>query len=300
MTSPNSTSSVSGIWFALATVFFFSINTSIAKIFVSYIQPVMLAGLLFLGAGLGLLLFYLMAKGVRKPDAGLQKSDLGWFMAATISGGVLAPILLMIGLTQVTASTASLLLNFESVFTAILAWTVFREPWHWRVLLGIVIITAGGAVLSGADPSRIGLSLGTLAVLGTCLLWALDGNLTRKIAIRDSLQVAMLRNLMAGLIDITIALSIGQSFPPPIVILQVFGAGLLCYGLAIWCFTLSLRYLGAAKTGAYLSLVPFAGAAFATLLLQEPVTESLLAAAVLMAIGAGFCLSDLSGQTGKP
>ncbi len=281
-----------GAVFALAAALFFGASMPLAKVFLAQVQPWMLAGLMFLGGGLGLAPIYLIAKLSRTPTASLKPGDLGWLAASILAGGVLAPVLLMFGLASSLASTASLLLNFEAVFTALLAWTVFRERWHWRVFLGIVAITSGGIVLSGAEHARDGLSWGALAILGACLTWALDSNFTNKIATRDPLQVAMLKNGVAGLINVAIALVIGQPLPSVTTVLGVCGVGFLCYGLTLFCFVLALRYLGSSRTGAYFALSPFVGMVIAAFALGEGFTKQSLVTAVLMALGVGLCLTE--------
>lgn len=284
---------IPGTSFALGAAFLFGVSTPVAKIFLSQVQPWMLAGLMFLGGGLGLAPLYLLCRILKWRFAtSLKRNDLGWLTASILTGGIIAPVLLMFGLARTSAATASLLLNFECVFTALLAWTVFRERWHWQVFGGIVALAAGGMILSQPEHGSVRLSWGALAILGTCLTWAMDSNFTHEIALRDPLQVAMLKSGVAGLINVTIALAIGQQLPTLPVLLGACGVGFFCYGLTLFCFVLALRYLGASRTGAYFALSPFVGATIATIAFGDGITQRLSIATVFMALGVGLCISE--------
>ncbi len=286
---PKSQTALSGAGFAVITALLFGITTPIAKVFLDQVQPWMLAGLLFLGGGLGLLPLYLIQRWRQRPSASLRSRDWYWLGASILSGGIIGPVLLTMGLAHTPAATASLLLNGEGVFTALLAWTIFRERWHWNVFFGLVAITAGGIVLSQGEQAKAAFSWSALAILGTCLAWAIDSNLTKKVADRDPVQIAMLKGGVAGGINVAIALMLGQPLPPLLPLLGILSVGFLTNGLTLLCFVLALRAIGASRTGAYLALSPFTGAAIAILFLGEPLTRSLVIAAVLMAIGAGLC-----------
>ena len=278
-----------GVGFAIATALFFGLSTPLAKHFLSQVQPWMLAGLMYLGGGLGLIPIYILRNHIQRPTTSLKVEDWRILAGSMVAGGLAAPILLMTGLEDTSASVASLLLNFESVFTALVAWTIFKEPWHWRVLLGIVVITTGGILVSHTDQSAVNLSWGALAILGTCLAWAIDSNFTAKIAHRDPLQVAMFKSGGAGLVNTAIASLVGQPWPPLSVTLQVFGAGFIGYGLTYCTFVMALRNLGASRTGAFFALSPLVGVAIAIMFLGDPLSETIIIAAVLMTLGATLC-----------
>ncbi|PSB28615.1 DMT family transporter [Stenomitos frigidus] len=294
MTQSSFQASLPGVGFGVGTALLFGGLTPLTKLFLDDVQPWMLAGLLFLGGGLGLLPIALIRNQLirhRKhpPSDRLQKHDWRWLGASIVVGGVIAPVLLTLGLVHTTAASASLLLNFECVFTALLAWTIFGERWRWQVFVGMLAIVAGGVVLSQGEKAGVGLTWGALLILGTCFHWALDSNFTTKIAMKDPVQVAMLKSGVAGAINVAIALLIGQPLPPLPILCNVLVIGFLTSGLTLFCFVMALRHLGASRAGAYFALSPFAGAAVSALLLKEGLNESLVFAAILMAAGAGLC-----------
>ncbi len=278
-----------GVIFAIATALFFGTSTPLAKHFLTEVKPVLLSGLMYLGGGLGLIPIYFLRNRIQRPTTFLRSEDCSCLLGSMVSGGMLAPILLMTGLEHTSASVASLLLNFESVFTALVAWSIFREPCHWRVLMGIVVITTGGILVSHSVQSSVDLSWGALAILGTCLAWAIDSNFTAKIAHRDPIQVAIFKSGGAGLINTAIATSIKQPWPSASVTSQVFGAGFIGYGLTYCAFIMALRYIGASRTGAFFALSPLVGVAIAIVFLGEPFSTTLIIATILMALGATLC-----------
>jgi drug/metabolite transporter (DMT)-like permease len=199
----------------------------------------------------------------------------------------------MAGLARSSAATASLLLNLEGVFTALLAWFLFRENFDRRIALGMAAIVAGGLTLSagGGAPTAGGL-LGPLAIAGACLAWAIDNNLTRRISQADPVQIAMLKGSVAGAVNVAIALARGSSGPGPASLALAGVVGFVGYGLSLVLFVLALRHLGTARTGAYFSLAPFFGGILAVLVLHEAVTPRLLVAGALMALGVYLHLTE--------
>jgi drug/metabolite transporter (DMT)-like permease len=276
-----------GIGAALAAALLFGASTPLAKLLLGEASPWLLAGLLYLGSGLGLGLTLLAGK------QRLQKLARGEALAlagAIAAGGIAGPLLLMWGLARIPASAAALLLNAEAVFTALIAWFVFRENFDRRIALGMLLIVAGAAVLSGFSPATS--LMPALAVLAACLAWGIDNNLTRKVSLADARQVAMLKGLVAGATNTALALAAGASLPRLPALGSAFLVGWLGYGVSLALFVVALRELGAARTGAYFSTAPFAGALFAVLLLGEPLTVSLVLAGALMAAGVWLHVSE--------
>jgi drug/metabolite transporter (DMT)-like permease len=277
---------------ALGAALLFGASTPFAKLLSIDVSPTLLAGLLYLGSGIGLWAVRLVRdRGLASPH--LQPREWGWLIGATVFGGVLGPILLMYGLTQTPGATASLLLNLEAVLTAVLAWVVFRENADRRIVLGMALIVAGGIVLAWRAPGSVrGGTLGSLAVSGACLCWAIDNNLTRKVSAADALFIAGTKGLLAGSTNLILALAFGASLPGWSMTLEAMVVGLLGYGVSLVLFVMALRGLGAARTGAFFSTAPFIGAAIAILAFREPTSVAFWTAAALMAAGVWLHLTE--------
>lgn len=284
-----------GVACALAAAVLFGASTPGAKLLLSDVAPVLLAGLLYLGSGVGLGVVLLLrhTKGdAHSAEAPLTRRDLSWLVAAVLTGGVAGPVLLMWGLARTPAATAALLLNLEGVLTAAVAWFAFRENYDRRIIAGMLAIVAGGALLSWGGTPEVGVPWGALAIAGACGAWALDNNFTRRIAHADPVQIALVKGLVAGSANVVLALSVGAAWPGAGTALLAGGLGLLGYGLSLVLFILGLRHLGAARTGAYFACAPFVGAAVAITLLGERPTPASAAAAVLMAVGVWLHLAE--------
>lgn len=277
--------------FALLAALLFGAGTPLAKLLVGDVSPVLLGGLLYLGSGLGLSMFRILRdKGWK--SSGMQVGEWPWFLGAIFFGGILGPVALMYGLTAASGATASLMLNLESVLTAALAWLVFKENADKRIVLGMVAIVAGGAVLSWQPNGSSSTSFfGLAAIALACLCWAVDNNLTRKVSASDSVFIASSKGLLAGLVNCTIALTMGARLPDLHISLMAMAVGLLGYGISLVFFVLALRGLGAARTGAYFSTAPFIGSAVA-LLLGETVASSFWLASALMGLGVWLHLTE--------
>ena len=286
-----------GIVNALAAAVLFGASTPLAKTLVDEIPPVLLAGLFYVGSGIGLSIVILLRRlvGTRTSAPGgmawPRGHDVGWFALAILFGGVIGPVLLMLGLVSTPASVSSLLLNLESVFTACLAWFAFRENFDRRIAGGMALIVAGGFVLAWA-PGMLALSSGTLLIGGACLCWAIDNNLTRKVSTSDAMLIACIKGLIAGVVNIAIAIFIGAPIPPMTVTAEAALVGLAGYGISLTLFVLALRDLGTARTSAYFSIAPFVGAGLAIALSGDAVTWQLVCAGVLMAIGVWLHLTE--------
>jgi drug/metabolite transporter (DMT)-like permease len=281
-----------GVGLALLAAALFGASTPLAKGLLSATTPQLLAGLLYLGSGTGLLLVRLARRRRSRSEAALSRRDLPWLVGAIASGGMLGPLLLMYGLFGTPASSASLLLNLEGVFTSLLAWLVFREHVPFRIVIGMLAIVAGGALLSWEGHVAWGGLWGPLAISGACFCWAIDNNLTQKVSAADPVQIAQLKGLAAGAVNTGLAIWLGARLPGALPVTAALLVGFFGYGMSLVCFVLALRELGTARTGAYFSLAPFIGAAGSLVLYREPVTPWFLAAAGLMALGLWLHLSE--------
>jgi len=283
-----------GVVYALLAAALFGASTPFAKRLLGDVPPLMLAALLYLGSGFGLSVMLGLRTLAARGDFDIAwpvRSDCGSLAGAILFGGFLGPVLLMYGLAASTAGNASLLLNFESVFTALIAWFVFRENFDRRIAWGMLLIVAGAVVLSWA-PDAGDIARGSLLVVAACACWAIDNNLTRRVSACDAMVVAGLKGLIAGGVSLACALQLGQSVPS---FATAFGAallGLLSYGVSLTLFVLALRNLGAARTGAYFAVAPFFGALLAIFVVHEPLTLQLAAAGALMALGVYLHLTE--------
>lgn len=278
-----------GVLAALGAAFLFGGGTPLAKYLLARVDPWLLAGLLYLGSGLGLTLYRRLR---RMPGVPLEPEDWPWLLGAIAAGGIVGPVLLMAGLTRMPAAGASLLLNAEAVFTALLAWFVFRENVDRRIALGMGAIVAGAVVLSWPNDIRFGELWPALAVLGAGLAWGIDNNLTRKLALADAAGLAAIKGLAAGIVNVALAALWGAAWPPLPELAGALVVGWLAYGVSLALFVVALRHLGTARTGAYFSVAPFVGAALAIPLLGEPMTMKLVVAGALMAVGVWLHLTE--------
>ena len=277
---------------ALLAAALFGASTPFAKLLLGEVSPWLLAGLLYLGSGFGLVLVRLLRDRGWKPS-GLTAGEWPWLLGAIFFGGVLGPLALMFGLMHTSASTASLLLNLEAVLTAVIAWVVFKENADRRIVLGMLAIVAGGVVLAWPDGQGGATDwLGPLAIIGACLCWAIDNNLTRRVSASDALFIAGTKGAMAGVVNAGLALALGASLPAALVLVGTLSVGLLGYGISLVFFVLALRGLGTARTGAYFSIAPFIGTAVSLALLGESTSVAFWLAAALMGWGVWLHLTE--------
>ncbi|MGP1679637.1 MAG: EamA family transporter [Burkholderiales bacterium] len=282
---------------ALAAAALFGASTPLAKLLQAEITPGLLAGLLYLGSGAGLALARVIRRFSRRTaEAPLQAGDTPWLAGAVLSGGVAAPLLLMWGLAGASASGVSLLLSLEAILTALIAALVFKEAVGGRIWLAACMMLAA-ALLLGYDPQAgFGLSLRTLAVVAACALWALDNNLTRRIAAADPVNTAMIKGLAAGCVNVIGALALGARFPQALPLAGALMLGWLGYGVSLVLYILALRHLGSARAAAHFSTAPFIGAALAIALLREPLTAGFAAAFLLMLAATWLALTERHGH----
>lgn len=277
---------------ALLAAALFGASTPLAKALVGQMAPPLLAGSLYLGSGIGLGAMRLVRDRGWQPS-GVARVEWPWLLGAVAFGGIIGPLLLMQALRSTPAASASLLLNLEGVFTALLAWMVFHENAGRRVVTGMTLISAGGVVLAWpSDSWSTATAAGAALVALACLAWAIDNNLTRKVSTADAMFIAALKGCIAGPINIGIGMSTGPGWPAPQSIGAALVVGLFGYGASLVLFVLALRGLGSARTGAYFSTAPFIGAAVAVLVFGEPVSASFWVAGACMAAGVWLHLTE--------
>ncbi len=277
-----------GVVAALLAALLFGASAPVAKCLLQEVNPWMLAGLFYLGSGIGLSIYRVVTHA---QPVSLQPGEAAWLAGAVLTGGVMGPVLLMFGLIGMPASGAALLLNAEGVLTALLAWVVFKENFDRRIALGMLAIASGAVVLSWPSEARFAGTLPALAILGACLCWAIDNNLTRKVALADASWIAAMKGTTAGSVNFVLGLVLGAELPTWWTVQVAMVVGLLAYGLSLVLFVIGMRHLGTARTGAYFSIAPFFGAVLAVLS-GEPVTLPLLIAGALMALGIWLHLTE--------
>ncbi|OGT03013.1 MAG: hypothetical protein A2143_03370 [Gallionellales bacterium RBG_16_57_15] len=277
-----------GVLSALAAALLFGVATPLAKLLLETTSPWMMAGLLYLGSGMGLLIY---RQVVKAPSVSLLPEDRPWFAGAVLAGGIIAPVLLMVGLRGMSAADASLMLNAEGVFTTLLAWFVFKENFDRRIALGMVAIVAGALILSWPGEARLAGLWPSLAILGACLAWGVDNNLTRKVSLADASWIASIKGLVSGSVNLCLAIVLGAEFPEFQNVAGTLLLGFFSYGISLVLFVIGLRHLGAARTGGYFSVAPFFGMLLA-LLMGDPLTIPLIFAGLLMALGVWLHLSE--------
>ena len=286
-----------GIIPALVAAVLFGASTPLARSLVGSIDPAWLAGFLYAGSGVGLSIVFLVRRVTRHGGgARLSRRDLPWLAATIASGGIVAPLLFTFGLRDTPGATASLLLNLETVLTVMLAWFAFREHYGARVVIGMALIVAACALLGWNERGFSGIGRGAPLIALACLAWALDNNLTRKIAGSDALTIATAKGLCGGAVNLALAAALAG--PPPAA-LAAAGAGIvgfLGYGVSLVLFVVALRGLGTARASAYYATAPFFGVAIAFAVLAERPDRVFWIALPLIALGVWLHLTERHGH----
>ncbi len=276
-----------GILFAILAAILYALNAPFSKILLSYMSPILMAGFLYIGAGLGMLIIGFIRKinHKDKKEEKLTKQELP-FTILMILLDIIAPIFLMIGLNYTTASNASLLNNFEIVATSIIALAIFKEKIGFKLWLGIFFVTISCMILSIEDISSFSFSYGSLFVLLAAICWGFENNCTRKISSKDPLEIVLLKGIFSGIGSLIIGFCIGERITYVWSIFAVLGVGFVAYGLSIYFYVYAQRLIGATRTSAYYALAPFISAIFSLIIFKEIPTISYYIAIIFMGIGA--------------
>lgn len=277
---------VSIVWAVLAAALY-AISAPVSKVLLGDVSPTMMAALLYLGAGTGMLLLGVVRKrvGLGTSEQRLTRKDLPYTVGMIVLD-IAAPICLMAGLASTTSANASLLNNFEIVATSLIALLVFREAISRRLWLAIGLITLSSLILSFEDASSLSFSTGSLLVLAACVCWGFENNCTRMMSQSDPLEIVVLKGFGSGLGSLAIAFAVGESLPALPYVLGTLVLGFLAYGLSIFFYVYAQRQLGAAKTSAYYAIAPFIGVVLSLLLFREWPAPSFWVALAIMAMGA--------------
>jgi len=255
------------IAYAILAAALYAVNIPVSKLLLTRVQPTMMAALLYLGAGVGLLLYGFFSGKERRRDPLTQK-ELPYILGMILLD-IAAPILLMFGLEHTGSANASLLNNFEIVATSLIAFFVFREVLSKRLVIAVILVTGASILLGFEGKGSFQFNVGSLLVLGASCCWGLENNCTRMLSSKSSVQITTIKGIFCGLGSLILAFVTGEKAPGFLWILAALLLGFVAYGLSINFYIKAQRDLGAAKTSAYYSVAPFLGAAFGMLILGE-------------------------------
>ncbi|MFT8316026.1 MAG: EamA family transporter [Clostridium sp.] len=287
---------------ALLSAILFGASAPITKILLGKIEPVPLASLLYLGSGVGLMIFQFVIFIIKKQkinEASLKKKDFKWLLGAVVIGGIIAPIIQMISLNITPASTASLLLNFEGVATAILAIVFFKENVSKQVIGGVILITLASIILSWDFTNQWGFSLGSLGIIFACFCWGIDNNFTRNISSKNPFSIVTIKGIGAGTFSFILAIVLKSPIPQFKIIVLAMIIGFFCYGLSIVLFVYAMRSLGSTRTSALYGTAPFIGTILSFILLKDIPNIMFIIASPVMIFGTIFLLKETHNHRHK-
>ena len=289
---------VKGAAAALGAAVLFGLSAPLAKLLLADTRPLCLAGLLYLGAGVGLVLLPIVFPRLRSrsSETPLRRADIGMLVSIIAAGGVLGPLLMLTGLSRVSGLVGSLALNLEAPFTILLAVLVFREHLSLRAAGAAAVILLGVAILSSGQGGSTSDVLGVAAIAGACLSWAVDNNLTQRLSLRDPLAVARTKSLGAGGASLTLALTLGERLPTAAHVAPALLLGFFSYGLSLVLAVEAMRLLGAAREAAFFSVAPFAGALAAVPILGDHLGRREGVAMLVLAFGVAALLREEHGH----
>ena len=282
-----------GILLAILAAALYAINLPFSKLLLDYVPSTLMAGFLYIGAGLGMGVIALIRKArkTERNEEKITKADLPYTVTMIVLD-IAAPIFLLLGLSYTTAANASLLNNFEIVATAIIALMIFKEKISSRLWLGIVFVTLSCAILSFEDISSLEFSVGSFFILLACVCWGIENNCTRKLSSKDPLEIVLLKGIFSGLSSVIIGLFIGERITVIWSVFAVLGVGFVAYGLSIFFYVYAQRTLGAARTSAYYAIAPFIGTLLSLVIFRDVPHYTYFVALALMIVGAWLCSSD--------
>jgi drug/metabolite transporter (DMT)-like permease len=282
-----------GIFFAVLAAALYALSTPFSKLLLTRLSPTLLAAFLYLGAGAGMLVTGLLQRRFGPPDTErrLDRSDLP-DTAAMVALDIVAPILLLLGLTMTTAANAALLNNFEIAATAVIALALFGEAVSRRLWLGIALVTLASVLLCVEDAGSLSFSGGSLLVALACVCWGFENNCTRRLSKKDPLEIVVVKGFGSGTGSLIVGLALGHRLPPARYLALALALGYVAYGLSIFFYIRAQRALGAARTSAFYAAAPFIGAALSCAVLGERPGRLYFAALAVMAAGAYFASTE--------
>lgn len=281
------------IVFALLAAALYAINSPFSKLLLIKVPPTMMAALLYLGAGIGLLFVALVQHVTQrgKREKRLTRSEIPFTVAMVILD-IAALIFLMVGLKLTSAANVSLLYNFEIVATSLIALFIFKETIRRKLWIAIFLVTLSSILLSVKDYSQLSFSYGSIFVLLACVCWGIENNVTRVISTKDPLQIAVIKGLGSGCGALIIALFLGETTSDLVYIFAALVLGFFAYGLSVFFYVKAQRDLGAAKTSTFTAIAPFIGVMLSLILFKEFPSITFIIALVIMLVGAYFATND--------
>ena len=282
-----------GIFLAILAAALYAVNAPFSKLLLTYMPSTLMAGVLYLGAGIGMVVIALIRKvsGRARTEEKITRSDLPYTLAMILLD-IAAPIFLLLGLSRTTAANASLLNNFEIVATALIALAVFGERISARLWMGIGFVTVSCVLLSFEGSAGLDFSVGSLFVLLACVCWGIENNCTRRLSAKDPLEIVLLKGICSGMGSVVIGLCVGERFTVWWSVIAVLAVGFVAYGLSIFFYVYAQRLLGAARTSAYYAIAPFIGTALSLMIFRELPPYTYFIALAVMMIGAWLCAKD--------
>ncbi len=279
--------------YAILAAALYAINIPLSRLLLNHAGATITAAFLYLGAGIGLLIYggieRLASSGKRQER--LTRKEFP-YTAAMVVLDIIAPILLMSGITKTNSANVSLLNNFEIVATSIIALVVFREVISRKLWLAIIMVTAASAILSFEGSGAFALNEGSLLVLGACVCWGFENNCTKMISNKSSTEIVVIKGCFSGMGSFIIALALGERIPEAKWIAAILFLGFVSYGLSIKFYIMAQQHFGAAKTSAYYSIAPFLGVAFSMVILGERPAMQFYIAMAIMAAGTAVMVKD--------
>lgn len=279
--------------YAILAAALYAVNIPVSKLLLDHAGATVMAGLLYLGAGIGLLLYgsieRLITSGKRQER--LTKKELPYTIAM-VALDIIAPILLMLGISRTNSANVSLLNNFEIVATSIIALAVFKEMISKKLWLAIFMVTVASIILSFEGMDAFSLNAGSLFVLGACICWGFENNCTKMISNKSSTEIVIIKGFFSGMGSLLIAFFLGERLPEAKWIAAILLLGFVAYGLSIKFYIMAQQHLGAAKTSAYYSIAPFLGVAFSMVLLQERPAMPFYLAMAIMVVSTVLMIKD--------
>lgn len=284
---------IKAIGFAILAALLYGISAPVSKLLLDKIPPTLMAALLYLGAGMGMLgisLYQLLNKKEKK-EAKMTFKEMPYILGM-IGLDIAAPILLMVGLTLTTSSNASLLNNFEIVATSLIALLIFKETIGKRMWVAIGLITLSSMLLSLTDWSSLSFSVGSVFVVLACIAWGFENNCTRMLSLKDPLQIVIVKGFGSGIGSLIICAVLKEYSFNGLYIAFALLLGFVAYGMSIFLYIKAQRELGAARTSAFYATAPFIGVIISWIVLKEPMTASFMTALALMLLGTYFAVSE--------